>query len=190
MKRIVYLHGFNSSPDSKKANRLLAYLTDLGKADSYLAPKLHHRPALAMQTIEALCADAAADDITFVGSSLGGFYATYVTEKYGFKSILVNPAVAANLSLFAYVGPQTNLYTGEKYELTLQHIAELAALRVSAPRRLERYWLMVETGDETLDYRDAVAFYRGARQLVIEGGDHGFQAWERLLPEVIEHAGL
>lgn len=190
MKRIVYLHGFNSSPDSKKASELFRFLTARGKATSFDVPHLHHRPSIAMQNVEEKYDSADPDDITLVGSSLGGFYATYLTEKYGFRSVLVNPAVAAARSLAQYVGAQTNLYTGEQYELTPLHIEELKALAVSAPSRLDRYWLLVEIGDETLDYREAVAFYRGARQLVIEGGDHGFQAWGRLLPQVVEFAGL
>jgi uncharacterized protein len=190
LKRIVYLHGFNSSPASKKANQLLAWLAARGMADAFAAPHLHHRPARAMREFEAQYGERDADDLTLVGSSLGGFYATYLTEKYGFKSILVNPAVGAHLSLETFIGPQVNLYSGEKYEFTPAHIEELSALAVAKPGRLDRYWLMVETGDETLDYRQAVAFYCGAKQLVIEGGDHGFQAWQSLLPEVVAFAGI
>ncbi len=190
MKRIVYLHGFNSSPASKKANDLQRRLESLGKSAQFAAPKLHYEPARAIADIAAVYAGCDADEITFVGSSLGGFYATHLTEIFGFKSVLVNPAVAAHLSLEGYVGPQQNLYTGEKYDLTETHIGQLRALAVAKPVRLDRYWLMVETGDETLDYREAVNFYRGARQTVIEGGDHGFQAWQSLLPAVIEFAGL
>ena len=188
MNRIVYLHGFNSSPASKKANDLRRHMEAQGKAAQFAAPPLHHDPARAMAGIEAAYGDCDAGEITLVGSSLGGFYATYLTEKFGFRSILVNPAVAAHLSLERYVGPQENLYTRERYDLTAMHIAALHALAVAVPRRIDLYWLMVETGDATLDYRDAVAFYCGARQTVIEGGDHGFQAWQALLPEVLTFA--
>jgi uncharacterized protein len=190
VKRIVYLHGFNSSPRSKKASQLLEYLGKIGKADVFDAPTLPPRPALAMQQVEAKYGASDAADLTLVGSSLGGFYATYLTEKYGFKSILVNPAVAAHLSLASCVGPQTNIYTGEQYDFAREYLAELQALAIKKPQQLERYWLMVETGDQTLDYSEAVDFYRGAKQLVIEGGDHGFQAWERLLADVVEFAGV
>ncbi len=190
MKRIVYLHGFNSSPASGKAQQLLAYLTKLGKTHAFDAPALHHRPAFAMRQIETKYGASRADDITLIGSSLGGFYATYLTEKYGFKSILVNPAVAAHIGLAAYIGAQVNFHSMEKYDLTQQHVAEWQALAVTAPQRMARYWLMVESGDETLDYRVAVKFYQGAKQLVIEGGNHGFQSWQRLLPEIVEYAEL
>jgi uncharacterized protein len=190
MRKILYLHGFNSSPSSMKASSLKAYLEGKGMGGAYRCPELPHRPAEAMRVMESLVEGAHADELTLIGSSLGGFYATHLTEKYGFKSVLVNPGVFAHASLKPYIGPQTNLYTGAKYEFTQQHVDELAALAHPRPNRLDRYWLLVETGDETLDYREAVQFYRGARQLVIQGGDHGFQAWTRLQPAVVEWAGL
>lgn len=184
MRPIVYLHGFNSSPDSKKTSVLKRYLESIGQGDRYHCPKLSHRPSEAMHDVEALIARLG--DVALIGSSLGGFYANYLSEKYGCNAVLVNPAVRADLLLAPYVGQQTNLYTGEKYEFTPQHVADLATLVPSKPLSVGRYWLLVETGDETLDYRQAVAHYAGARQTVIEGGDHGFQSWDRLLPEVVE----
>lgn len=189
-QRLIYLHGFNSSPASIKARQLHAYLEARGLGAAWSCPALPHRPAEAMRRIEALLAGVRPDDVTLIGSSLGGFYATHLTEQYGFKSVLVNPGVFAYASLAPHVGPQTNLYTGERYEFTQQHIDELAALAKPRATRLDRYWLMVETGDEVLDYREALAFYRHARQLVIAGGDHGFQSWQALMPRVAAWAGL
>jgi uncharacterized protein len=190
MRKILYLHGFNSSPKSMKATALKAHLEAQGLGDAYLCPELPHRPAEAMRLVEALIERVGAGELTIVGSSLGGFYATHLTEKYGFKSVLVNPGVFAHASLASYIGPQTNLYNGTQYEFTRQHIDELAALARARPTRLDRYWLMVESADETLDYREAVAFYRGARQLVIAGGDHGFSNWNQVQPAVVAWAGL
>ena len=126
---------------------------------------------------------------TLVGSSLGGFYATYLAEQHGAKTVLINPAVVAHLSLAEFVGPQTNLYTGETFDFTLEHVAEMKALEVERVSRPERYWLLVETGDELLDYRQAVAKYAGARQTVIEGGDHSFQCFDDFLDPILEFAG-
>lgn len=183
-RALVYLHGFNSSPDSKKTSALKRFLDARGEGHRYHCPKLHHRPAEAMRTVEALIEQLG--DVALIGSSLGGFYANHLAEKFSCRAVLVNPAVRADLLLAPYVGPQTNLYTGEQYTFTTQHVEELAALVPRAPLHVERYWLLVETGDETLDYRQAVAHYAGARQTVIQGGDHGFQAWDRMLPEVVE----
>jgi predicted esterase YcpF (UPF0227 family) len=96
----------------------------------------------------------------------------------------------AHLSLAGFVGPQTNLYTGERFDFTARHVEELRALDVAAITRPERYWLLVETGDELLDYRQAVAKYAGARQTVIEGGDHGFAHFGEYLDAVLDYAGV
>lgn len=121
-----------------------------------------------------------------VGSSLGGYYATYLAEKHDLYAVLINPAAFAYQSLAPAVGPQRNLYTGESFDFTEQHLAELAQLEVPRPSRPERFWLMVETGDEVLDYREAVAKYAGARQTVIEGGDHSFRHFADYLDAIID----
>jgi uncharacterized protein len=184
VRPIVYLHGFNSSPDSKKTSVLMRYLESIGQGDRYHCPKLSHRPSDAMRDAEALIARLG--DVALIGSSLGGFYATHLAEKHGCKAVLVNPAVRADRLLAPYIGPQTNLYTGETYDFTPEHVAALATLIPAKPLSVGLYWLLVETGDETLDYRQAVAHYAGSKQSVIEGGDHGFQSWDRLLPDVVE----
>jgi hypothetical protein len=101
------------------------------------------------------------------------------------RAVLVNPAVRPYELLAGHVGRQKNFHSGEEYDFTLEHVAELRGLEVAtiAPAR---YFLMVETGDEVLDYRDAVARYRGARQLVIEGGDHGFTDFAQYADAVLD----
>ena len=98
--------------------------------------------------------------------------------------------MVAPLALESFVGTQDNLYTGERFEFTHQHLDELRTLEVAAITRPERYWLLAETGDEVLDYRHAVDKYAGARQTVLEGGDHGFSRWGDYLDAVIAYAGL
>jgi len=176
---IVYLHGFNSSPASGKARQLGDWMAGLGRLTDYYCPALPNSPCEAIAEVEAHLARAGAGDVTLVGSSLGGFYATFLAEKHGWKAVLVNPAVHAHKLLRSALGPQTNWHTGEKWVLTEAHIAELAALDVARITRPERYLLLAQTGDETLDYRDAIAYYAGARQIVEEGGDHGFAGFER-----------
>ena len=127
---------------------------------------------------------------TLVGSSLGGYYATYLVEKLGVRAVLVNPAVDPCRGLEAYLGSQRNLYTGEAYQLTQQHLDELRTLDVVRPARPDLYYLMVTTGDEVLDYRKAVDKYAGARQLVVQGSDHGFGDFGDYLDSVLEFAGI
>ena len=180
---LIYVHGFNSSPLSAKAQMLKSKLEALGRSAEFVAPALPHRPAEAATLLDALVARH--PGACAIGSSLGGYYATYLAEKHGAKAVLVNPAVRPYELLRSALGMQRNFHTGASYEFTPQHLDELAALEVTALTRPERYFLMVETGDEVLDYRSAVARYRGARQLVIGGGDHSFSTFARHLDAVL-----
>jgi predicted esterase YcpF (UPF0227 family) len=185
---IVYVHGFNSSPASTKARQLQARLSALGRAAEFACPALPDRPARAVELLEREIGRARGEAVTLVGSSLGGYYSTWLAERHGTKAVLVNPAITPHEGLRAYLGPQQNLYTGERYELSEQHLDELRALWVERPSRLERYYLMVTTGDEVLDYREAVARYAGAKQLVVQGSDHGFADFEQHLASVLAFA--
>jgi uncharacterized protein len=181
---LIYVHGFNSSPASIKARLLTERLEALGHGADFLAPGLPHRPAEAAALLDALIARHPGAAV--VGSSLGGYYATYLAEKHGVRAVLVNPAVRPYELLRPALGTQRNLHTGAEYEFSERHLTELAALEVPAIQRPERYLLMVETGDEVLDYREAVARYHGCRQIVIEGGDHGFSDFGLYLDTVLE----
>ena len=171
---IVYIHGFNSSPASHKAAQLRTRLASLGRENEFACPALPYSPGEAMATLEAVVSGMALAQVTLVGSSLGGFYATHLAERFGLRAILVNPALTPHAGLRNYLGPQTNLYTGEAYVLTEAHLAQLAALYVVQPSRMDRYLLMHTTGDELLDWRLAVDRYRGCRQILVQGSDHGF----------------
>ena len=184
---IVYIHGFNSSPASFKARLLHERLASHGLAHEFLAPALPHSPAAAGTLLAALACQH--PQATLVGSSLGGYYATWLAEQFALRAVLVNPAVRPYELLAGHIGRQKNFHSGEEYDFTLQHVAELRALEVGAITP-ERYFLMVETGDEALDYRQAVAKYRGAQQLVIEGGDHGFSDFADYLDRVFAFAGM
>ena len=186
---LIYLHGFNSSPASHKAQVLKTYMEGRGLGTHYACPALPDTPGEAVRTIERAIAGRDPRTLTFLGSSLGGFYATWLAERHGLRAVLVNPAVLAHLSLADYVGPQTNLYTGEEFQFTREHVAQLQAMEV-ADLRPERYWLLVEEGDEVLDYRQAVARYRDARQTVLAGGDHSFTRFVDFVPQILEFAGL
>ncbi len=185
---IIYIHGFNSSPSSHKANQLRERLAALGREDEFACPALPHWPREAMALLEQTVADVPAEKITLIGSSLGGFYATCLTEQRGMRAILVNPAITPHEGLRTYLGPQKNLYTGDEYLLTEEHLAQLARLHVSKPARSDRYLLMHTTGDELLDWRVAVAHYQGCRQVIVQGSDHGFKEFGDYLDLVLEFA--
>jgi predicted esterase YcpF (UPF0227 family) len=178
---LVYLHGFNSSPLSHKAQVMRRFMAERGLAHEYDCPAL---PPLAHDAISTLERTLKTGDC-LIGSSLGGFYATYLAEKLGLRAVLINPAIDPHVGLRAYLGPQKNLHTGEPYELTEAYLREWEKLYL--PRITpQRYLLIVETGDEVLDYRKAVARYAGAEQVVIQGGDHSLQSFPQHLPRMLE----
>jgi predicted esterase YcpF (UPF0227 family) len=178
---LVYLHGFNSSPQSHKAQVMQRFMAERGLGHEYACPALPPLAADALKVIEPLIRKKPC----LLGSSLGGFYATYLAEKHDLKAVLINPAIDPHIGLRAYLGPQKNLHTGEPYELTEAHLKEWEQLYV--PRITpQRYLLIVETGDEVLDYRKAVARYAGAEQVVVPGGDHSLQSFPQHLARILE----
>ncbi|BBA32046.1 hydrolase [Methylocaldum marinum] len=184
---IIYLHGFRSSPASAKARLLARHMAERGMADRFWCEQLPVGPRQAIEAIEAVLSQSRTVP-TLVGSSLGGYYATYLAEKHDLRAALINPAAVAYETLAPFVGPQTNLYTGETFEFTSRHLAELEQLDVPRIARPEHFWLLVETGDEVLDYRQAVRKYAGARQTVIDGGDHSFRHFSDFLDAIVDFA--
>jgi uncharacterized protein len=183
---IIYLHGFNSSPQSHKAQLIGAYMAERGLASHFACPAL---PPLASDALGEIERRLPGKNVCFIGSSLGGFYATYLAEKHAARAVLINPAIEPHVGLRAYIGPQKNLHTGEPYELTEGHVRQWEALYVPQITP-SRYLLLVETGDEVLDYREAVKRYAGAEQIVIHGGDHSLQSFPQHLPRILRFAGI
>ncbi|MFY9314483.1 MAG: YqiA/YcfP family alpha/beta fold hydrolase [Burkholderiales bacterium] len=185
---LIYLHGFNSSPASHKAQVLKAYLEGRGLGERYACPALPDTPAEAVRAIEQAIAGRDPRTLTFLGSSLGGYYATWFVERRGGRAALINPAITPHVGLAAYLGPQQNLHTGAPYELTHAHLEgwrELLVERVDP----EKYLLLLETGDEVLDWREAARKYEGARMVIRQGGDHSLQCFPEMLPRILTFAG-
>jgi uncharacterized protein len=178
---ILYIHGFNSTSQSGKAQELKKWLTAQGRGSEWACPDLPHQPAAAMAELSRLI-ETAKSPVKLIGSSLGGFYATVLAARHSLRAVLVNPAVHPHLLLREALGPQKNWHTGEAYEFTQSHLNALAAMDGPAPVQPTNLLLMVETGDEVLDYRDAVAYYRDCHQIILQGGDHGFSRFADLLP--------
>ena len=186
---LIYLHGFNSSPGSHKAQVLKRYMGERGLGDEYCCPALPHLPQRAIAVVEAGITKHPRESITLIGSSLGGFYSTYLAERHDLRAVLINPAVYPDEHLRAYLGVQRNLHTHQQYELTEEHLRQWEQLYLPTVRP-QRYLLLVETGDEVLDYRLAVNKYAGARQLVIAGGDHSLKSFPEHIPLILDYAGL
>lgn len=186
---LIYLHGFNSSPQSKKARELGRSMANHGLEGQFACPALPHEPGRAIEAVNAELKRAGPRPVVLVGSSLGGFYATWFAETYALRAVLINPAVQPHRDLRPLLGPQRNLYTGEPYELTAADLADWASLMVGEITP-SRYLLLVETGDEVLDYRESVERYAGAEQVVVSGGDHTFASFPALVSRILTFAGL
>lgn len=152
----------------------------------FVCPQLPASPAAAM----ALAADFIEDrgdparDWAVIGSSLGGYYATWLAERYGCRAALLNPAVLPAADLAGYVGELTMFHSDEPFEWRAEYLDELGELRVERITRPERYLLLAATGDEVLDWRQMRDHYPGAHQHIIEGSDHAISEFERYVDEV------
>lgn len=189
---IVYLHGFNSSSQSVKGQALARAAAALPDPPRFHLPELSHRPAQAMHDVCAWIESAPtnARNLAFIGSSLGGFYATWLAERYGARAVLINPAIRPAADLRPFVGRQRNPYTNAEYEVTLAHFVQLEALEIERITRPERYFLLVRTGDEILDWRAATAFFAGAYQYVAGGGTHGWEDFGDETASVLRFCGV
>lgn len=181
-KSLLYLHGFNSSPASQKAAAALQYF-DNNNAYRLEIPKLPPEPENAVALISSLVEGG--DISGVVGSSLGGYYSLFVHVRYKLPAVLLNPAIRPYELLSDYVGLNTNMYTGEQYEVKPEHMQQLLDLDVSADALdLSRLFLLCESEDEVLSYREAVQKLRGAKLYLTRGGDHSYQAFVEHLPAI------
>lgn len=186
---IFYLHGFQSSSSSQKAVYLERYLRSavpdgLQQGFRCISPDLPFSPAKTLAIVERLISEN--DQVVLMGSSMGGFYAAYLSQVFSLPAVLINPVVNANGLFDGLVGVELeNVYTGEQYQLSLDDL-ELLRDMESQPLVLPNLiFNCLETGDEVLDYRLAEKKYKICQQKVIQGGDHRFQNFEQCLPEIL-----
>lgn len=125
-------------------------------------------------------------ELTIIGSSLGGFYATWLAEQLGCKAVLLNPAVEAPRDLATQVGQHHLYHSDAPFEFRAEYVDELSAARVPSITHPERYFLIAATGDEVLDWREMRDRYGGCRQRIIAGSDHGISDFAQWLPEVLD----
>jgi predicted esterase YcpF (UPF0227 family) len=182
---ILYLHGFRSSPKSMKARVVGVRMLEMGLDAELRCPQLPASPKAAMELALALVDGVQADQLCIIGSSLGGYYATWLAERLGCRAVLLNPAVDPLKNLEGHALVTTQFHSDEPFEFKAEYFDQLAALKVERITRPERYFLMAATGDEVLDYRAMVAHYEGARQHVIEGSDHGISEFKAYVDEVL-----
>jgi predicted esterase YcpF (UPF0227 family) len=186
---ILYLHGFRSSPQSRKAQQVQAAMQALGRVDDYLCPQLPASPRAAAQLIEAAARLEAPDDLSVIGSSLGGYYATWLAERTGCRAVLLNPAITPYDDLRDYLGTQPVFFSEQTIEIRPEFMDELRTLE-TAVTRPERYFLVAATGDRLIDWRTMVAKYDGCRQRIFDGSDHELSGFAEVLDEVLAFCGI
>ncbi|MBQ0719895.1 MAG: esterase YqiA [Gammaproteobacteria bacterium] len=185
MASLVYIHGFNSSPDSDKARQTCAWLAEQRPDITFVCPFLSPFPGLAMTELETVVS-ALSGTLYFAGSSMGGFYATYLAAKYQSRAVLINPAVRPWLGRDYLLGDQANYHTGEVHRIEQKHLDQLQHFEIDPITEPEDFLVLLQTGDEVLDYRLAEDKYAACQLVVEPGGDHGFVGFEKHLPAIIE----
>ncbi|MFT2089586.1 YqiA/YcfP family alpha/beta fold hydrolase [Paraglaciecola sp. 2405UD69-4] len=181
---VVYLHGFLSSPQSVKATQTIAFVKEHYPSLHMEVPQLANYPQDAANIIDEIILKHPDKKLRFIGSSLGGYLSTYMREKYSGKAVLVNPAVKPYELLLDYLGEHVNPNSGEPFILEQKHIKELVALDCGNITDKKNYWVLLQTADETLDYRQAELKYQGCKMTIEQGGDHSFQDFQRFLPDI------
>ncbi|BFM10025.1 esterase YqiA [Simiduia litorea] len=179
MPTLLYIHGFLSSPQSHKAVQVKTWLQRHRPDINYLCPALSPYPDEAKQHLLSALAAATAP-VGLMGSSLGGFWATWLAEQFDLRAVLINPSVNPMAMFPAYIGkPIQNFHSQECYELRDEHLAQLHEVDTPVIERFSNYWLFAQTGDEVLDYRLAEKKYANCQQTIEQGGDHAFQRFDR-----------
>ena len=181
MSQLLYLHGFNSSPQSKKAIQTQDWLAGNSPQTKFCCPQLPPFASQAMALLKQIIEDCLPNPIYLVGSSMGGFFATCLAEQYDLRAVLINPAVNPSRGLIDWLGENQNFVTGERWVFEARHIEEYKDLYCPEIKFKKNYKLLLQTGDEVLDYRDAQQHYQGCEMIVEEGGDHSFVDFQRHL---------
>lgn len=158
----------------------------LGMDDKLIVPNLPADPEKAMSILEQSL-ESAAEPVCLVGSSLGGYYATWLAQQHKLKAVLLNPAVRPYELLREYLGENQNPYTGERFRITETYIDLLKDLEVKQISRSEDFLVYLETGDEVLDYRQAEAKFADSRLVIFPGGSHEMVNFESSIVDILDY---
>ncbi|MCL1139503.1 YqiA/YcfP family alpha/beta fold hydrolase [Shewanella pneumatophori] len=186
---LLYIHGFNSSPLSDKGVITAQYIAQHHPELHFQQPQLPSEPSEAMVLLIAIVekAKAAGESLTYIGSSLGGYFASYLAETYGGRAVLINPAVKPFELFDEFIGTQYNPYTDETYQVVAEHKQDVARYNTPAILNPDRFYVLLQTGDEVLDYKQAVQKYHCCKLLIEPDGDHSFIGYEHQLASICEY---
>lgn len=162
----------------------------LGREDEYVCPALPTSPRAAVELALGLASAVAASSLALIGSSLGGYYATWLAERLGCRAVLLNPAISPARDLEGHLGRQPVYFSADEIDFRPEHLQELKEIDTSVISRPERYFLVAATGDALIDYRTMTSKYVGARQRVITGSNHELSDFDRYMDEVLDFCGI
>jgi len=188
---LLYLHGFRSSPRSTKAQLVQERIAQRHPGVTLWCPQLPPSPRAAMEMVMQGIANWPRERMAVIGSSLGGFYASWVAEQTGCRAAVLNPAVFPARDLAKYIGEHASWHDPqETFYFRAGHVDELRALAAAAITRPERYYALIAKGDEVLDWREMSAHYQGARGRLLEGSNHAITEFADHLDEVLAFLDL
>ena len=182
-KTILYFHGFASSSDSNKAKIISSYISKISPNTKLIIPDLDNNFKKAISQIELLIKNSN-ESISFVGSSLGGYFAAYFAGILNTKAILINPAIPPLKGFDIYLGENKNYSTGERFHIKKEDISFLRGLSTKEYLNQENTLILMESGDEVLQYKETSKFFKGCYIDIVFGGSHSYESMEKKLKKI------
>ena len=176
---IIYIHGFGGSGQGIKSRAFREYFKSIN--EPFISPSLSYIPELAISTLEELIESY--KNVTLIGSSLGGYYSIYLSQKYNIKAVLINPSIYPYVTLNNYRGDARSFYDESSFKWSSNHITMLDKFKTKAPKE-ELLMLLLQKGDELLDYQKALDYLPRSMHIVEDGGDHSFVDIKRQFKKV------
>ena len=190
---LVYLHGFRSSSRSVKSLKVRDWMLARGVLSHLWQPDLPASPAQAIEMVSGQIgqwrAARSGCTVDFMGSSLGGYYATVLAERFGGRAVLLNPAVTPWSDLQDQIGRRKVYFSDEEIDFVPAYLRELQDMQVPTLSQPQRYFLLACLGDEVLDARAMVSRYALSPSLIVPGGDHAISDFDRHLPALMRFIG-
>lgn len=190
MSTLLYLHGFGSSPQSWKATLLRYWIHDNRPDIELIIPTLPHYPADVAVTLETLLYHYPTEKFGIIGASMGGFYATWLSQRFSVPAVLINPLIYPADFLLSFIGQDHTTFGGDSIRFNNQHIEDFQAMQLPTIESPDLLWLLVQQGDEILPFQQAIEYYAECRQTIEKKGNHSFAGFENHVPELIRFLGL
>lgn len=190
---IIYLHGRDSNPNATKAVITAHHAAACGI--EVIRPNLNCPPDDVVAQLFNLLQTY--PDAVLIGSSLGGYFATLMSDLTGTPAILLNPSIRPDISFRRFLkdnftgqtlNDETIIYTTTGgWQIKFGDLAWFEAHRLSVknPHKIK---VLLKLGDELLDAFATLQFYdrHGAYVLAQEGGDHVMSDYESQVGKVLE----